>query len=212
MTRLRVTLSRGGWSLGRGRRPRACVRRWCFSRGGWIVGDLDTHDNVCRRLCRDLEAVVVSVGYRLAPEHPFPAGYDDCLAVARHVAAHRARFGGGPLALAGDSASADFAAAVALALRDDGTPVAAQLLACPATDLQWPHRVSLDGGERHRAPADRSRVRERHPAVHRRRPRRAHPRFPQLRHPRPRSRRRRHPDVQRLPRARPRRSNAGAMS
>ncbi|WKX74141.1 alpha/beta hydrolase [Streptomyces sp. XD-27] len=53
--------------------------------GGFIVGDLDTHNGVCRRLCRDLDAVVVSPGYRLAPEHPFPAAYDDCLAVARHV-------------------------------------------------------------------------------------------------------------------------------
>ncbi len=78
---------------------------------------------------------MVSVGYRLAPGHPFPAGYGDCLAVARHVAVHRARFGGGPIALAGDSAGANFAAALALALRDDGTPVAAQLLAYPATDL-----------------------------------------------------------------------------
>ncbi|MGW2597655.1 alpha/beta hydrolase [Streptomyces klenkii] len=119
-------------------RPQAegvCPTVVFFHGGGWIVGDLDAHDNVCRRLCRDLGAAVVSVGYRLAPEHPFPAGYDDCLAVARHVAAHRARFGGGPLALAGDSAGANFAAAVALALRDDGTPVAAQLLAYPATDL-----------------------------------------------------------------------------
>ncbi|WP_045710960.1 alpha/beta hydrolase [Streptomyces rubellomurinus] len=103
--------------------------------GGWIVGDLDTHDNVCRRLCRDIDAVVVSVGYRLAPEHPFPAGYDDCLAVARHVAATLSRFGAGTLALAGDSAGGNLAAAVALALRDAGTPVAAQLLAYPATDL-----------------------------------------------------------------------------
>ncbi|MFD7908094.1 alpha/beta hydrolase [Kitasatospora sp. NPDC059747] len=103
--------------------------------GGWILGDLDTHDGVCRRLCRDLDAVVVSVDYRLAPEHPFPAAYDDCVGVAREVAAGIDRFGGGVLALAGDSAGANLAAAVALALRDDGTPVAAQLLAYPATDL-----------------------------------------------------------------------------
>ncbi|WP_037971489.1 alpha/beta hydrolase [Streptomyces sp. NRRL WC-3742] len=106
--------------------------------GGFIVGDLDTHDNVCRRMCRDLDAVVVSVGYRLAPEHPFPAGYEDCLAVARHVARDSGKFGGGVLALAGDSAGANLAASVALALRDGGTPVAAQLLAYPATDLLSP--------------------------------------------------------------------------
>ncbi|MFJ6720851.1 alpha/beta hydrolase [Streptomyces sp. NPDC091259] len=105
--------------------------------GGFIVGDLDTHDAICRRLCRDVEAVVVAVGYRLAPEHPFPAAYEDCLAVARDVAGHPERFGGGSgvFALAGDSAGADLAAAVALALRDAGTPVAAQLLAYPVTDL-----------------------------------------------------------------------------
>ncbi|MEU6893121.1 alpha/beta hydrolase [Streptomyces sp. NPDC046557] len=105
--------------------------------GGFIVGDLDTHDAVCRRLCRDVEAVVIAVDYRLAPEHPFPAAYEDCLAVARDVAGHPERFGGGSgvFALAGDSAGANFAAAIALALRDAGTPVAAQLLAYPVTDL-----------------------------------------------------------------------------
>ncbi|MFI9062833.1 alpha/beta hydrolase [Streptomyces sp. NPDC053429] len=105
--------------------------------GGFVVGDLDTHDAICRRLCRDVEAVVIAVGYRLAPEHPFPAAYEDCLAVARHVAGHPERFGGGSgvFALAGDSAGATLAAAVALALRDAGTPVAAQLLAYPVTDL-----------------------------------------------------------------------------
>lgn len=107
-----------------------------FHGGGFVVGDLDTHDGVCRRLCRDLDAVVVSVDYRLAPEHPFPAAYDDCLAVARHVADHRADFGGGPLALAGDSAGACLAAAVALAFRDEHRPLAAQLLAYPVTDLR----------------------------------------------------------------------------
>ncbi|MFF2076863.1 alpha/beta hydrolase [Kitasatospora sp. NPDC058162] len=107
-----------------------------FHGGGFIVGDLDTHDGVCRRLCRDLGAVVVSADYRLAPEHPYPAAHDDCLAVARHVADHPADFGGGPLALAGDSAGANLAAAVALAFRDEARPLAAQLLAYPITDLR----------------------------------------------------------------------------
>ncbi|MEU9713952.1 alpha/beta hydrolase [Streptomyces sp. NPDC047976] len=104
--------------------------------GGFVVGDLDTHDGVCRRLCRDLGAVVAGPDYRLAPEHPFPAAYEDCLAVARHVADHPAGFGGGPLAVAGDSAGANLAAGVALAFRDEGRPLAAQLLAYPATDLR----------------------------------------------------------------------------
>ncbi|MEY9846339.1 acetyl esterase [Streptacidiphilus sp. BW17] len=106
-----------------------------FHGGGFIVGDLDTHDNVARRLCRDLDAVVVSVGYRLAPEFPYPAAYDDCLTVTRHVADHTAGFGAGPLAVAGDSAGANLAAGVALAFRDEHRPLAAQLLAYPPTDL-----------------------------------------------------------------------------
>ncbi|MEU4116023.1 alpha/beta hydrolase [Kitasatospora sp. NPDC028055] len=116
-----------------------------FHGGGFIVGDLDTHDGVCRRLCHDLGAVVVSVGYRLAPEFPFPAGYDDCIAVSTYVSDHIGEFGGGKLAVAGDSAGANLAAGVALAFRDEGRPLAAQLLAYPATDLRpgdrYPSRV-----------------------------------------------------------------------
>lgn len=106
-----------------------------FHGGGFVVGDLDTHDGVCRRLCRDLAAVVVSVGYRLAPEFPFPAGFDDCVGVSSHVAGHPDAYGGGPLAVAGDSAGGSLAAGVALAFRDEGRPLAAQLLAYPSTDL-----------------------------------------------------------------------------
>ncbi|MFD9408088.1 alpha/beta hydrolase [Streptomyces sp. NPDC059989] len=106
-----------------------------FHGGGFVVGDLDTHDGVCRRLCRDLSAVVVSVGYRLAPEFPFPAAFDDCASVATHVGDHPGDFGGGVLGLAGDSAGGNLAAGVALAFRDEGRPLAAQLLAYPATDL-----------------------------------------------------------------------------
>ena len=103
--------------------------------GGWAVGGLDTHDPFARRLCRDVNTVVVSVDYRLSPEHPFPAGYEDCLAVARHVADHIADFGGGEFALAGDSAGGNLAAGVAQAFRDEDRPVAAQMLLYPATDL-----------------------------------------------------------------------------
>lgn len=80
--------------------------------------------------------MVVAVDYRLAPEHPFPAGYDDCLAAARHVADHIEEYGGRPdrLALAGDSAGANPAAIVALAFRDEHRPLAAQLLTYPTTD------------------------------------------------------------------------------
>ncbi|MEU9165057.1 alpha/beta hydrolase [Streptomyces sp. NPDC048424] len=116
-----------------------------FHGGGWLTGDLDTHDDVTRRLCRDVEAVVVAVDYRLAPEDPFPAPYDDCLAAARHIADRIDDYGARPdrLALAGDSAGANLAAAVALAFRDEHRPLAAQLLAYPATDFDgdYPSRT-----------------------------------------------------------------------
>ncbi|GAA0272309.1 alpha/beta hydrolase [Streptomyces polychromogenes] len=121
-----------------------------FHGGGWITGDLDSHDDVTRRLCRDVEAVVVAVDYRLAPEHPFPAAYDDCLAAARHIADHIADYGARPdrLALAGDSAGANLAAAVALAFRDEHRPLAAQLLVYPATDFDgtYPSRTENAAG------------------------------------------------------------------
>lgn len=105
--------------------------------GGWITGDLDSHDLVARRLCHDVGAVVVAVHYRRAPEHPFPAPYEDCLAVARHVAGHTAEYGArrDRLALAGDSAGANLCAVIAQTFRDEGRPLAAQLLAYPATDF-----------------------------------------------------------------------------
>ncbi|MFE9564615.1 alpha/beta hydrolase [Streptomyces sp. NPDC006487] len=112
-----------------------------FHGGGWLTGDLDTHDDVTRRMCRDVNAVVVAVDYRLAPEHPFPAAYDDCLAAAHHVADHTDDYGGrrDRLAVAGDSAGGNLAAAVALTFRDEGRPLAAQLLVYPATDFVGDH-------------------------------------------------------------------------
>ncbi|MGW1201014.1 alpha/beta hydrolase [Streptomyces sp. NPDC002536] len=107
-----------------------------FHGGGFVSGDLDTHDGICRRLCRDLTAVVVGVAYRLAPEFPFPAGFDDCVAVTSHVGDHIADYGGGSLAVAGDSAGGNLAAGVALAFRDEGRPLAAQFLVYPGTDLR----------------------------------------------------------------------------
>ncbi|WP_329620752.1 alpha/beta hydrolase [Streptomyces sp. NBC_01255] len=109
--------------------------------GGWLTGDLDTHDDVTRRMCRDVNAVVVAVDYRLAPEHPFPAAYDDCLAAAHQVADRIDDYGGrrDRLAVAGDSAGGNLAAAVALTFRDEGRPLAAQLLVYPATDFVGDH-------------------------------------------------------------------------
>ncbi|MDE1948194.1 MAG: alpha/beta hydrolase, partial [Burkholderiales bacterium] len=108
-----------------------------FHGGGWIVGDLDSHEAHAMRIANRSGAVVVMVDYRLAPEHPFPAGYEDCLAATLWASAQRAELGGAsrPLALGGDSAGGNFAAAVALACRDAGIAVAVQLLLYPATDL-----------------------------------------------------------------------------
>ena len=110
-----------------------------FHGGGFVIGDLDTHDLVCRTIARDCEAVVVSVDYRLAPEHPFPAAAEDALASARWVAEHvtdpAAQLGGTDrLAVAGDSAGGNLAAVVTQAFRDEGRPLAGQLLIYPATD------------------------------------------------------------------------------
>jgi acetyl esterase len=115
-----------------------------FHGGGWVIGDLDTHDNQARSVCRGARAVVISVDYRLAPEHPFPAAADDAVAAARYVAAHLGEFGGDDrLAVAGDSAGGNLAAVAAQQLHADGTPVAAQFLIYPAVDSagEYPSRV-----------------------------------------------------------------------
>ncbi len=101
--------------------------------GGYVIGDLDTHDQTCRRLANDADAVVVAIDYRLAPEHPFPAGYEDAVAAAEWVAGHLDELGGSPvMGVAGDSAGGNFAAGVAQRMPDR---IAAQLLIYPATDV-----------------------------------------------------------------------------
>ncbi|MGH8517301.1 MAG: alpha/beta hydrolase [Panacagrimonas sp.] len=109
-----------------------------FHGGGWVVGNLDSHDSVCRELCGRAELVVVSVDYRLAPEHRFPAAVDDCIAATRWAANHAASLDADPtrVVVGGDSAGGNLAAAVALQLRDDGgPPLAAQLLVYPAVRM-----------------------------------------------------------------------------
>jgi acetyl esterase len=116
--------------------------------GGFVIGDLDTHDNQCRALCGGVGAVVLSLGYRLAPEAPYPAAVEDCFAALQWVSAHVDQLGGDPdrLVVAGDSAGGNLAAVSAVMARDAGGPrLAAQLLIYPATDFrevegQYPSR------------------------------------------------------------------------
>jgi acetyl esterase len=115
-----------------------------FHGGGWVIGDLETHDNVARAIARDSRAVVLSVGYRLAPEAPFPAAVEDALATTRWAADHLAELGGTDvLAVAGDSAGGNLAAVVAQQLT---TRLAAQLLIYPATDVTGDHPSRAENG------------------------------------------------------------------
>jgi acetyl esterase len=121
-----------------------------FHGGGFVMGSIGLMDNVARELAHGSGAVVVSVEYRLAPEHPYPAGLDDCEAVTRWALANATRFNVPPhrLAVAGESAGGNLAAAVALRFRDAGdSSLAGQLLMYPgvAGPLEYPSRVEFDG-------------------------------------------------------------------
>ena len=105
--------------------------------GGWVVGDLDSHDQPCRLLARYADVHVLSVDYRLAPEHPFPAAVDDSIAAFAWAVDHAAELGADPtrVAVGGDSAGGNLAAVVSQVTRDAGTTTpAAQLLLYPGTD------------------------------------------------------------------------------
>ena len=108
-----------------------------FHGGGFVIGDVDTHDDHTRLVCRDVDAVVVSVDYRRAPETPFPGAYEDCLAATLWAVEHAAELGGDPsrVAVAGDSAGGNLAAAVTIGARDKGVRLAAQLLIYPSVDF-----------------------------------------------------------------------------
>jgi acetyl esterase len=112
-----------------------------FHGGGWSIGSIDTHDAVCRSLANGAGVVVVSVEYRLAPEHPFPAAYDDALAAARWVAASAAELGADAarLAVGGDSAGGNLAAAVAQHLAGGSPQVRFQLLVYPVVARAMSH-------------------------------------------------------------------------
>jgi acetyl esterase len=111
--------------------------------GGWVVGDLDTNDTVAWGLAEETGAVVVSIHYRLAPEHPYPAAFDDCYAIVEWISEHAEELGvdGSRLAVCGDSAGGNLSAAISLAARDRGGPaIAAQGLIFPvlALDVNTP--------------------------------------------------------------------------
>lgn len=108
-----------------------------FHGGGWVIGSIKTHDRICRYLANAGGALVISVDYRLAPEHKFPIGLEDCMAATVWAAAHGAKIGGDArrLSVGGDSAGANLAAAITHMARDhQGPAIASQILLYPVTD------------------------------------------------------------------------------
>ena len=113
--------------------------------GGWVIGDLDTHDQTCRRICADGDLAVLAIDYRLAPEAPYPAAVEDTLAAVAWAADHLDELGGGDrLGVAGDSAGGNLAAVAAQVLRDR---VDAQVLIYPATHVAGDYPSRVDNGE-----------------------------------------------------------------
>jgi acetyl esterase len=113
-----------------------------FHGGGWVIGDLDSHDVVCRALAHEGELIVLSVDYRLAPEHKFPAAVDDAIAATAWIADHTTQLGidAEKLSVGGDSAGGNLAAVVAIHARDHGgAKLAGQVLIYPATDFAMTH-------------------------------------------------------------------------
>jgi acetyl esterase len=113
-----------------------------FHGGGWVIGDLDTHDVACRKLAAEGQMIVISVDYRRAPEHKFPAAVDDAIAATSWIASHARELGIDParLLVGGDSAGGNLAAVVTLSARDgNGPPISGQVLIYPATDFAMTH-------------------------------------------------------------------------
>lgn len=124
-----------------------------FHGGGWVGFDVDTHDPLCRDLCGRTGHLVVSIDYRLAPEHPFPAGVNDCLEALDWLIVNAERLGGNPnqIVICGDSAGGNLAAVVALQARTRHPgALKGQVLIYPVTDhvsSQWPSYASYGGKE-----------------------------------------------------------------
>jgi acetyl esterase len=113
-----------------------------FHGGGWVIGDLDTHDVVCRKLADEGQLIVISVDYRRAPECKFPTAVDDAIAATAWIAGHAGDLGidASHLVVGGDSAGGNLAAVVAISARDnDGPSIAGQVLVYPATDFAMTH-------------------------------------------------------------------------
>jgi acetyl esterase len=101
---------------------------------------METHDNICRRMANEAKCIVISVEYRLAPEHKYPAAFNDCFAATRWACEHNEEFGGDPdrIIVTGDSAGGNLAAAVCLRARDEGGPrIAGQVLVYPIVDRNF---------------------------------------------------------------------------
>ncbi len=113
-----------------------------FHGGGWVIGDLDSHDVVCRKLADQGELIVISVDYRLAPEHKFPAAVDDAITATQWIAGNAGQLGvdASRLMVGGDSAGGNLAAVVAISARDgNGPAISGQVLIYPATDFAMTH-------------------------------------------------------------------------
>ena len=120
--------------------------------GGYVIGDIETHDDHARLICNRVGATVISIDYRLAPEDPFPAGYEDCVAAFDHVTKIVDTLGGDPtrIGVAGDSAGGNLSAGVAQYARDRGLPLAAQCLLYPGVDFttdESAYASRIDNGE-----------------------------------------------------------------
>jgi acetyl esterase len=121
-----------------------------FHGGGWVVGDLESHDGTCRALANGAGCIVIAVDYRLAPEHKFPAAADDCYGATKWAALNAASFGGDPtrIAVGGDSAGGNLAAVVAQMATDRGAPtIKYQLLIYPVTNYSYDTASYKNNGE-----------------------------------------------------------------
>lgn len=121
-----------------------------FHGGGWLSGGFDSHDGLCRALAKESGCRIIAVGYRLAPEHRFPAAIADCHAAVSFLCAEAKRFGldRGRIGVAGDSAGGNLAAVVCRLARETGPPIALQVLLCPVLDAlgRTPSRHALGSG------------------------------------------------------------------